>query len=164
LKPPKYPEAHVPFEFLVQQGSLFPINERTEKVYQRLVKYNMVKEKTPGLVKRIILASNWIEDKISDTRQGFDRSLGVDEKKAVSQLIEGLQSFRNLEKDPETPKMLQSKIFEIARSNFLEPKNFFKLIYRLLLNTDTGPRLGNYAVDLGIEKTCEILSKHLDHP
>jgi lysyl-tRNA synthetase, class I len=124
----------------------------------------MVKEKTPGLVKRIILASNWIEDKISDTRQGFDRSLGVDEKKAVSQLIEGLQSFRNLEKDPETPKMLQSKIFEIARSNFLEPKNFFKLIYRLLLNTDTGPRLGNYAVDLGIEKTCEILSKHLDHP
>jgi lysyl-tRNA synthetase, class I len=46
----------------------------------------------------------------------------------------------------------------------VEPKNFFKLIYRLLLNTDTGPRLGNYAVDLGIEKTCEILSKHLDHP
>jgi lysyl-tRNA synthetase, class I len=143
---------------------LFPINERTEKVYQRLVKYNMAKEKTPGLVKRIILASNWIEDEISDTRQGFNRSLGVDEKKAVSQLIEGLQSFRNLEKDPETPKMLQSKIFEIARSNFVEPKNFFKLIYRLLLNTDTGPRLGNYAVDLGIEKTCEILSKQLEHP
>ena len=60
--------------------------------------------------------------------------------------------------------MLQSKIFEIARSNFVEPKNFFKLIYRLVLNTDTGPRLGNYAVDLGIEKTCEILAKHLDHP
>ena len=40
-------------------------------------------------MKRIILASNWIEDKISDTRQVFDRSLGVDEKKAVSQLIEG---------------------------------------------------------------------------
>ena len=86
-------------------------------------------------------------------------------KKAVSQSIEGLQSFRNSEKDPETPKMLQFKrIFEIARSNFVEPKNFFKLIYRLLLNTDRGPRLGNYAVDLGIEKTCEILAKHLDLP
>jgi lysyl-tRNA synthetase class 1 len=164
LKPPKYPEAHVPFEFLVQQASLFPVNERVEKVYQRLVKYNMAKEKTPGLVKRIILASNWIEDKISDTRQGFDRSLKVDEKKAVSQLIEVLQSFRNSEKDPETPKMLQSKIFEIARSNFGEPKDFFKLIYRLVLNTDKGPRLGNYAVDLGIERTCEILAKHLEHP
>ncbi|CAN5333106.1 lysine--tRNA ligase [soil metagenome] len=164
LKPPKYPESHVPFEFLVQQGSLFPINERTEKVYQRLVKYNMAKEKTPGLVKRIILASNWIEDRVSDTRQGFDRALGVDEKKAVSQLIEVLQSFRNSEKDPETPKMVQSKIYEIARSNFAEPKNFFKLIYRLVLNTDTGPRLGNYAVDLGIERTCDVLAKHLEDP
>jgi lysyl-tRNA synthetase class 1 len=161
LKPPGSPESHIPFEFLVQQGSLFPLEERVEKVFQRLVKYKMARERTGGLVKRITLASNWIEDGVSVGHQVFDIILSPNERKAVGELIETLRVFIGSEQRPDTPLVLQTKIFEIARSNRIQPKDFFKLIYRLILRTDKGPRLGNYAVDLGIQRTCEILTERL---
>ena len=161
LRPPKYPDTHIPFDLLVQYGSLFPPEERIEKVFQRLVKYNMAKEKTPGLVRRISLASNWIEDKMSDRRQISNVSLGPSEKRAVDQLVGLLSSYSGLKGRTDVPGTLQTKIFEIARSNNILPKDFFRLIYRILLNDDKGPKLGNYVVDLGIERTCEILMENL---
>lgn len=161
LRPPEYPDTHIPFDLLVQYGSLFPLDERIEKVFQRLVKYNMAKEKTPGLVRRISLASNWIEDKMSDRRQISNVSLGPSERRAVDQLVGLLSSYSGLQERTDIPGILQTKIFEIARSNNILPKDFFKLIYRILLNEDKGPKLGNYVVDLGIERTCEILMENL---
>ena len=161
LRPPKYPDTHIPFDLLVQYGSLFPPEERIEKVFQRLVKYNMAKEKTPGLVRRISLASNWIEDKMSDGRQIANVPLGPSERRAVDQLVGLLSSYSGLKERTDVPGTLQTKIFEIARSNNILPKDFFKLIYRILLNDDKGPKLGNYVVDLGIERTCEILMENL---
>jgi lysyl-tRNA synthetase, class I len=35
------------------------------------------------------------------------------------------------------------------------------LLYKMLLNMDRGPRLGNYALDLGIERTCNILERYI---
>jgi lysyl-tRNA synthetase, class I len=161
LEPPKFPEVHVPFEFLIQQASLFPLEERVEKVFLRLVKYNMAGEKTNGLIRRITLASNWIEDKITHRRQVVDISLSPNERRALDQLIDMLRSYIGSEGKPDTPLILQTKIFEIARSNSIQPKEFFKLLYKLILHTDKGPRLGNYAVDLGLQRTCEILTEHL---
>ncbi|HKI08249.1 MAG TPA: lysine--tRNA ligase [Nitrososphaeraceae archaeon] len=161
LRPPKYPDTHIPFDLLVQYGSLFPLEERVEKVFQRLVKYNMAKEKTPGLIRRISLASNWIEDKMSDGRQISNVSLGPSERRAVDQLVGLLSYYSGLQERTDIPGILQTKIFEIARSNNILPKDFFKLIYRILLNEDKGPKLGNYVVDLGIERTCEILMENL---
>jgi hypothetical protein len=31
------------------------------------------------------------------------------------------------------------------------------------LHSDRGPRLGNYVIDLGIQRTCEILTARLGH-
>jgi lysyl-tRNA synthetase class 1 len=78
-------------------------------------------------------------------------------------LVDLLRSYIGLEQRPDVPGVLQTKIFEIARSNNILPKDFFKLIYKILLNKDKGPKLGNYAVDLGIERTCEILLENLKH-
>ncbi|HYY67928.1 MAG TPA: lysine--tRNA ligase [Nitrososphaeraceae archaeon] len=162
LKPPKFPEIHVPFEFLIQQASLFPLEERVEKVFQRLVKYNMTKEKTNGLIRRITLASNWIEDKISNQQWVVGISLSQNERRALGQLTDTLRSYIGSEENPDTPLILQTKIFEIARNNSIQPKEFFKLLYKLILHTDKGPKLGNYAVDLGLKRTCEILTEHLE--
>ncbi len=66
-----------------------------------------------------------------------------------------------MNKSLETPKNLQSKVFDIARNNAMEPKEFFILLYKMLINSDRGPRIGNYALDLGIERTCNILQRYL---
>jgi lysyl-tRNA synthetase, class I len=161
LKPPKYPEDHISYEFLVQQGSLFSLQEREEKVLQRLERYKMIRNKTGNLIRKIRLASNWIEDKIVDGHPVLTISLNTNEKRALIELVETLRSYIGAEGRQNTPLELQTKIFEIARNNDVQPKDFFRLIYNLILHSDRGPRLGNYVVDLGIQKTREILTERL---
>ncbi|MBI4018410.1 MAG: lysine--tRNA ligase [Candidatus Aenigmarchaeota archaeon] len=52
---------------------------------------------------------------------------------------------------------LQSRIYEIARENDVEPKRFFQILYRMLLSRDHGPRLGHFIVIVGKEKIRAIL-------
>jgi len=34
-------------------------------------------------------------------------------------------------------------------------------LYRMLINADRGPRIGNYVLDLGIDRTCTMLERYL---
>ena len=160
LKPPSQPSPHVSYRMLVQQAALFSSEERIDKVYSRLVKYGMIKDNSTDLKKRIELASNWVNDQLF-TEEKFEVEMKENYGKAIKELIQTLKSFLGSEQESDAPKNLQSKIFNIARTNQIEPKEFFILLYRMLLNADRGPRLGNYALDLGIERTCNILEKYI---
>lgn len=162
LNPPLHPEIHIPFRILVQQATLFAGVDRIDKIYSRLVKYGMVKEKTNNLIKRIELASNWADDHSLDGER-FEFEMNDNQRKAIVDLIEFLKSFIGSELNPSSPKELQTRVFAIARDNTLEPKEFFVLLYRVLINSDKGPRIGNYLLDLGIERTCNILEKYLNN-
>jgi lysyl-tRNA synthetase, class I len=160
LNPPAHPSAHIPYRMLVQQATLFSSEERIDKVYDRLVKYGMIKDKSNDLKERIELASNWANDHLN-AEEKFEIEMKDNYSKAIKELIESLKSILGSEQEPDAPKNLQSKIFNIARRYQIEPKEFFTLLYRMLLNADRGPRLGNYALDLGIERTCNILGKYV---
>ncbi|HEX2068545.1 MAG TPA: lysine--tRNA ligase [Nitrososphaeraceae archaeon] len=160
LKPPTQPSTHVPYRMLVQQAALFSSEERINKINDRLIKYGMIKHKSKDLKKRIELASNWANDHLL-AEEKFEIEIKENHKKAIKELIETLKSFVGSEHESDAPKNLQSRIFNIARNNQMEPKEFFTLLYRMLLNTDRGPRLGNYALDLGINQTCNILERYI---
>ena len=160
LKPPSQPSPHISYRMLVQQAALFSSEERIDKVYSRLVKYGMIKENSTDLKKRIKLASNWVSDQLV-TQEKFEIEMKENYGKAIKELIQTLKSFLGSEQESDAPKNLQSKIFNIARTYEIEPKEFFTLLYRMLLNADRGPRLGNYALDLGIERTCDILERYI---
>ena len=160
LKPPSQPSPHISYRMLVQQAALFSSEERIDKVYSRLVKYGMIKENSTDLKKRIKLASNWVSDQLV-TQEKFEIEMKENYGKAIKELIQTLKSFLGSEQESDAPKNLQSKIFNIARTYEIEPKEFFTLLYRMLLNADRGPRLGNYALDLGIERTCNILERYI---
>lgn len=160
LKPPKQPTVHVPYMVLVQQASLFSGDERIDKIYERLRKYGAVKEKTVNLTKKIELASKWSEDLSSDEEK-FEIEMKDNHKKAIADLIQTLKLFIGSERDSDSPKNLQSKVFDIARDNGMEPKEFFTLLYKIMINSDRGPRIGNYVLDLGVERTNNILQKYL---
>lgn len=162
LAPPQQPQPHIPYRLLVQQASLFSRdNDRASKVFTRLLKYGIVKEKTEHLLQRIELASNWADDHLMLTTEKADIEVDETQTKAMREILDAIRSFIGSEHDPETPKNLQARVFEIARNNQIEPKEFFRLLYRILINADRGPRIGNYVIDLGLERTCQILEKYL---
>ncbi len=160
LNPPKSPSPHVAYRVMAQQASLFPAEEdRQEKVLVRLTKYGMVKDKNDAIIEKIRLASNWADDMMQEER--FDIQLTDVQKKAINELIETLKPFKGMQDAPDNAKNLQSKVFEIARGNGIEPKEFFILLYKMFLNAERGPRIGNYFLDLGIDKVISVLERYL---
>jgi lysyl-tRNA synthetase class 1 len=162
LKPPSKPCGHIPYRILIQQSSLFSGDPyQIEKVYNRLAKYGLIKgQKTDNnLLKKIRLASNWANDQFPIVEE-FKIDMTDNQKKAVSELIQILTAFTNFEHDPQAAKILQTKVFDVARKYELEPKDLFTILYKMLINSDRGPRISNYILDLGIERTCNILRRY----
>ncbi|MDW0121711.1 MAG: lysine--tRNA ligase [Nitrososphaeraceae archaeon] len=163
LNPPKQPEPHIPYRFMAQQASIFPSDDgdRDEKVFNRLLKYGMVREnKSERVMHKIRLASNWGDDNMEKDEK-FEIRLSDLHRKAVQELVEAIRPFTGLPDSPDNAKNLQSNVFSIARANGIEPKEFFALLYRMFLNTDRGPRIGNYFLDLGIDRATSLLKRYL---
>src|SRR5581483_7828484 len=159
LEPSKQPGLHVACRVMAQQALLFPPGEdRLEKVLARLVKYGMVKEKSDAMMQKIRLASNWADDMMQEEK--FEVQLSDVQRKAVDELLEAIEPFRGMEDTQENAKGLQSKVFDIARNNNIEPKEFFTLLYRMFLNSDKGPRIGNYFLDLGVNRVTIVLRRY----
>jgi lysyl-tRNA synthetase class 1 len=163
LNPPKQADTHIPYRFIAQQASIFPPDnsDRDEKVFNRLIKYGMVREKkSERVMHKIRLASNWGDDNMEKDEK-FEIRLSDLHRKAVQELIEAITPFAGLPDSPDNAKNLQSNVFSIARANGIEPREFFALLYRMFLNTDRGPRIGNYLLDLGIERATSLLKRYL---
>lgn len=151
--PPSKPSQHVPYTLLVQLASVMKGENRVDYVINKLKSYGTIKEKTNDIVEKIKLAGNWADD---FGHFGEKKEVTIDEKqrKALSALIEVVKSETD-------PKNLQSKIFETARNNDIEPKDFFKLLYGILLGAERGPRLGPYIVDVGNDRVVEALKQYI---
>lgn len=161
LDPPMEPEPHVPYLFIAQQASIFPPdNDRDERVFKRLEKYGMIKQWTDSIIRKIKLASRWADDNMIQDKK-FEVQLTESHRKAVQDLIEAVRPFAGLTDTADNAKNLQSKVFYTARTNGIEPKDFFTLLYRMFLNANRGPRIGNYFLDLGVERAISTLERYL---
>ncbi len=152
LKPPKKPSLQVPYLRLVEIARMLPEKNQLQFAIEKLKEMKIVSEIDDELIKnlkeKLEFAKNWVKDeKIEEVE------ISENEKSAIKKVIE------NLEKEDDGEKM-QTKIFEIARNHGIEPKEFFKILYKILLNQEKGPRLGPYLVEVkndAIKKLKEVL-------
>ena len=154
LNPPKTPYPHVLYRLIAQISSVAPIDRQTEYIVEKLKRYRVIKEGDESLKEKIRLASKWALE-FKTTEKSVKVELTSSEKKAISDLI----SF--LKEKPEADN-IQNKIFESAKNHGLQPIELFTALYKILLGSDKGPRLGPYIADIGTEKISHTLSKHLN--
>jgi lysyl-tRNA synthetase, class I len=81
-------------------------------------------------------------------------------KEALIELVFHLRTYKEQEYD-NISNHIQTLIYETSKKYGIQPKDFFKLLYKILINSDRGPKLGNYLVDLGINRASEIIEKYL---
>ncbi len=152
LKPPLKPSTHAPYNLLAYLVKLAPEGKEVEYTVEKLREYGYVKgtEIPLGLEERVGFALNWNRDfaEIKETPS----KLSYDEAKAVGELVKALQGEVSAE-------VLQSDIFNIARKHGLQPREFFKTLYTILLGTPTGPRLGPYIVTMGPPSVIAALKR-----
>lgn len=67
--------------------------------------------------------------------------------------------FEALVERESDPDVIQNSVFQIARDNGMQPKDYFQLLYSVMLGQPQGPRMGNFVKLVGPEKIKEILTQ-----
>ncbi len=75
-------------------------------------------------------------------------------KKSLKELADVLSSDNE-------PVDLQNTIYQIAKSNAVQPKDFFKTLYQIILASDRGPKIGPFIIDIGRKKVAQTLLEYL---
>jgi len=156
LNPPKQPSVHVPYNLLAFLAKVAPKEAEDQYIVEKLREYGYLKgsEKlTQSLKERVGYVRNWNQDftEIKETTV----TLSAEEKKAIRELAQTLQTETEAEK-------IQGSIFNTARKHNIQPGQFFKTLYTLLLGTTKGPRLGPYIVAMGRENVADALERALE--
>lgn len=58
-------------------------------------------------------------------------------------------------------EVLQTLVFQVAKDCGVQPKEWFRTLYRIFLGQSQGPRLGSFIALLGIDKAAERIEAHL---
>jgi len=156
---------NIPYSFAALISQICKPEEGIERAVN-LLKFTghiktISKKEREYLQERLILAKNWTEKYAPvDMRivvnehapKDVKENICTNEKYAVTSLIDELKKDQK-EED------LQSKIYEIARLNSIEPKQFFKILYNIIISRDSGPRLGPFMIVLGKENVLKLLNE-----
>jgi len=151
LAPPSLPSVHVPYNLLVYLVTVSPPDKREEYVAGKLREYGYIKDNIPSSIKEEIeYASNWSKDfkEIPETN--------VEVTNPQKLAIEDLITVVRKETDE---RIIQNSIFNLAKRYAIEPSEFFRLLYTILLGSPRGPRLGPYIKAMGSENVARALGR-----
>jgi len=153
LNPPKNSSTHVSYRLLIELCKIFKDN-RLEHITSKLIDYGTIKETNSNVEELIKLAGNYSDDfeetKIPATEFEIDDSA----KDALRQLADILSKDEKIED-------LQNSIYSIAKENQVQPKDFFRILYQIILSTNRGPKIGPFIEDIGKKKVAESIKKYL---
>jgi lysyl-tRNA synthetase, class I len=150
LSPPTGPSVHVPHNLLVYLVKVAPKDSEKEFVLQKLSGYGYrIPPGDKNFEMRLEHANNWARD-VETITTGT-----VQIQPAERDALLELAGIVNASEDE---NYLQNAIFTLARKHNLQTGVFFKTLYRVLIGSDSGPRLGPYILAMGRNNVATALA------
>lgn len=141
-----------PFSVFLEIVKIVPEKDQMQFVINKLEEYGYLKTLNSEIKKKIEfrfrLAKNWYA-KYGEKEEEVKIELLGDMRTAIEDLITSIRKEKDGEK-------LHEEIFQIARKHNIDPPEFFKTIYKILLKSERGPRLGPYIIERG---KAEVIKK-----
>ena len=94
-------------------------------------------------------------EQISYKKEKVDIEIDSEEKTAIAEIMSALEQ-KNKSED------IQYMIFEVAKKNGIKPAKLFKILYKILIGVDRGPKLGKYITDIGNDKVIRMLEEFIN--
>ena len=139
------------YRLLLELCKIFK-EERTDRINKKLIDYHAIKETSPEVDNLITLAGNFADE--YDISEKVEIEIDSTTKKALAELVSLLSTDEEIED-------LQNAIYQIAKGNGIEPRDFFKVLYQIILSTTKGPKIGPFILDIGRKNVSEKLSAHI---
>lgn len=153
LTPPKKFTIVVPYDVMIEIAKILPEKNQVEFTVEKLREFGYVKKAGKNIEKNVSIllefAKNWVRD--FETNEVTKISLSKEEKEAIEELVDIIK----IEDDADT---LQKRIFDITDEYNIKPASFFRTLYMILLNSERGPRLGSYILQVGKDEIIKKLS------
>ena len=139
----------IEFEKLVEIAKILPKEKQIDFAIKKLREWGI---EVPSNAKKELASQLEFAKRYYEKFCLTKAQIEIDEKtrNAIKSLIEAIEKAKSGEE-------LQSKIFEIAKANEIQAQEFFKTLYKIILNEDRGPRLGPYIFEVGKESVIEKL-------
>jgi lysyl-tRNA synthetase class 1 len=151
LRPPERPDAHIPYNLLVYLAKIAPKGKENEYALSKLEEYGYLRgDQQQDIDARLRYARNWAED-FAEITEHIPTLSGM-EANALRELI-------GIIRGPTSVDALQNSIFEVAKKNGIDPPEFFRMLYGMLLGSPRGPRLGPYIEAMGRENVADALER-----
>ena len=151
LNPPDMIQPNVNYRLLLELCKIFK-DDQENRVNKKLIEYHAIKETNPKINNLIRLAGNFANE--FDISEKFEIELDNQMRKALNELVQILESDEVIED-------LQNSIYQIAKSNEIPPKDFFRILYQIILSANQGPKIGPFILDIGKTKVSKTLQAYL---
>ena len=162
MKKAEFPPVRVPYQFAALIGQYATGEDGIDRAID-LLRFtghakHAGKEDRPDIARRLELAANWAKSyappdaKITLNTEMPRVVMSPDEKLSLLALQRELLKDRN-------EKELQAAVYEIAKSHNIEARQFFQLLYRILIARESGPRLGPFIVAIGKDRVVSLLEQ-----
>ncbi len=149
LKPPEKPSLHVPHNLLVFLAKVAPKGKEREFVLEKLAGYGY----------KLEAVDQRFENRLEGARlwAGEVEAFTTPEARVEGAEREAVLDLATIVSASDDETYLQNAIFTIAKKHGLQTGQFFKTLYRILIGSDSGPRLGPYIVAMGRENVAAAL-------
>ena len=156
--PPDY-QNEITFNSLINLVSI--CNSEDKKVIWGFIKNydsNLSLETHPQFDNLIMHALNYYKDFILPNKKFL--SVSDDNKMIFQEILDILENKIN---NDSTAEDIQTLLYEVGKKyQFDNLKDFFKLVYQVLLGQEQGPRLGSFIKLYGINETINSIKKILE--
>ena len=165
----------IPHEFPLQipfklAAVVIQIGLTEEKAMEILHELNHIPKKITGsqrhqIIQRLHDAKEWIDNFASDDcKFEIQDTISSEARKKIHEQInekskKALQKIAGVIDDKMESKALHEKCYEIVTELGLEPKEFFKDAYRVIINKDRGPQLASFILTIGKKRFENIIKQ-----
>lgn len=148
---------YIPFDIMVEIVKILPEKNQVEFTLEKLKEFGRLKKVSSAIrkeiEKRLEFTKRWYGD-FGREKVELKVELSENEKAVIEKLVKAIERENDGEK-------LQKEIFAIVEESEIKPSEFFKMVYRIILNSERGPRLGPYIIERGKDEIIKKLKEKL---
>jgi lysyl-tRNA synthetase class 1 len=104
-----------------------------------------------------IKSMDWVDERLEKAEKWYNLHAQNQEKYSGPVNVPVLRELIDLIQENDEPDTMQNAVFDLAKRSGMKLPDFFRMVYRILLGSDSGPKLGPYIMQIGKEEVIRKL-------